>query len=34
MTAPRGCVIGHLKVVEAGPEIAKYIERIEATVAP
>lgn len=34
MTAPRAYVIGHLKDVELGPEIAEYIERIEATMAP
>lgn len=34
MTAPRGCVIGYLENVEIGPEIAEYLERIEATMAP
>ncbi|MFE0700923.1 DUF1330 domain-containing protein [Streptomyces sp. NPDC058872] len=34
MTAPRAYVIGYLKDVELGPEIAEYIERIEATMTP
>lgn len=31
MTAPRAYVIGYLEDVEVGPEIAEYLERIEAT---
>ncbi|QXE36547.1 DUF1330 domain-containing protein [Streptomyces sp. GMY02] len=34
MTAPRAYAIGYLEDVEVGPEIAEYIERIEATLAP
>lgn len=34
MTAPRAYAVGYLRDVEAGPEIAEYIERIEATMAP
>ncbi|MEU2772175.1 DUF1330 domain-containing protein [Streptomyces sp. NPDC007162] len=34
MTAPRGYVVGYLQDVDLGPEIAEYIERIEATMAP
>lgn len=34
MTQPRAYVIGYLRDVELGPEIAEYIERIDATMAP
>ncbi|MGW5654794.1 DUF1330 domain-containing protein [Streptomyces humi] len=34
MTAPRAYVVGYLRNVDVGPEIAEYIERIEATMAP
>jgi uncharacterized protein (DUF1330 family) len=34
MTAPRGYAIGYLRNVEFGPEIAEYLKRIEATMAP
>ncbi|MEU2419964.1 DUF1330 domain-containing protein [Streptomyces sp. NPDC007851] len=34
MTAPRGYVVGYLRNVDVGPEIAEYIERIEATMEP
>lgn len=34
MTASRGYAIGYLRNVERGPEIAEYVERIEATMAP
>ncbi|MGW2840836.1 DUF1330 domain-containing protein [Streptomyces sp. NPDC001493] len=33
-TPPRGYAIGYLRNVELGPDIAEYIERIEATMAP
>ncbi|MCX5401041.1 DUF1330 domain-containing protein [Streptomyces sp. NBC_00102] len=33
-TAPRGYVIGYLRDVELGPDIAEYIARIESTMAP
>lgn len=34
MTPPRAYVIAYLRDVEVGPEIAEYIERIGATMAP
>ncbi|WP_406149703.1 DUF1330 domain-containing protein [Streptomyces sp. NBC_01012] len=34
MKAPRAYAIGYLKDVEVGPEIAEYIKRVEATMAP
>lgn len=34
MAGPRAYVIGYLEQVELGPQIAEYIERIEATMAP
>ncbi|WP_062217175.1 DUF1330 domain-containing protein [Streptomyces sp. NBRC 109706] len=34
MRAPRAYAIGYLKDAEVGPEIAEYIRRIEATMAP
>lgn len=34
MTAPRAYMIAYLQDVELGPEIAEYIERIDATMTP